>query len=438
MILAEFGNDRHPNYPDQDTHPATPGPTTWDGPLHNAIPEPDRTVDNSTNWDAELQPRLLPEPLLRRRRHRRLRRRAGDRQAVVRAPELGPLQHRRSGVRLGQGALQRGALRPVQRLPVLWQRVHQHVGPRPRRREPVGRSTRRPTARATPRSRPTLATYDQWDRYDADGDGNFNEPDGFIDHFQIVHSGGDQADGDPYQGEDAIWSHRGTRQVQQRWPRRSARRRPIADTGMWVGDYTDPARERRHVGLHPRVRPRPRSARPLRHRRPGQDNGVNWWSMMSQSRQAGPNDQSIGSRGSDFGAWEKLFLGWLDYKVVQPTAKGTKVMLGPHEYNTDKTQAVIVAAAEEDVVTTPLVTPHDGRRRTSTAVARTATAAHADPLRSRSPRGASTLSFQTNYAIEDCGCDYALRRGQRRLRLDRDPRQRDPARRGQRHHRLQQ
>ena len=35
------------------------------------------------------------------------------------------------------------------------------------------------------------------DRYDYDGDGNFNEPDGYIDHFQIVHAGGDQADGDP-------------------------------------------------------------------------------------------------------------------------------------------------------------------------------------------------------------------------------------------------
>ena len=53
-----------------------------------------------------------------------------------------------------------------------------------------------------------LATFDKWDRYDFDGDGNFNESDGYIDHFQIVHSGGDQADGDPWQAEDAIWSHR--------------------------------------------------------------------------------------------------------------------------------------------------------------------------------------------------------------------------------------
>ena len=29
-----------------------------------------------------------------------------------------------------------------------------------------------------------LQAFDQWDRYDYDGDGNFNEPDGYIDHFQ--------------------------------------------------------------------------------------------------------------------------------------------------------------------------------------------------------------------------------------------------------------
>ena len=47
VVLAEFGNERHPDYPDQDTDPDTPGPATFEGPLHNAIPEPDRTKDNT-------------------------------------------------------------------------------------------------------------------------------------------------------------------------------------------------------------------------------------------------------------------------------------------------------------------------------------------------------------------------------------------------------
>jgi immune inhibitor A len=38
-VLVDFGNDRDPKYPDQDTDPATPGPTRFDGPLHNQIPK---------------------------------------------------------------------------------------------------------------------------------------------------------------------------------------------------------------------------------------------------------------------------------------------------------------------------------------------------------------------------------------------------------------
>ncbi len=56
-----------------------------------------------------------------------------------------------------------------------------------------------------------LKTFDHQDRYDFDGDGNFEEPDGYIDHFQIVHAGGDQADGDPEYGSDASGATAGTR-----------------------------------------------------------------------------------------------------------------------------------------------------------------------------------------------------------------------------------
>ena len=38
-----------------------------------------------------------------------------------------------------------------------------------------------------------LKKFDVWDRYDLDGDGVFNEPDGYIDHMQVVHAGGDEA-----------------------------------------------------------------------------------------------------------------------------------------------------------------------------------------------------------------------------------------------------
>ena len=53
VILAEFGNERHPNFPDVDSEPDVPGPATFDGPLHNAIPQPDRTVNNRTIWQPD-------------------------------------------------------------------------------------------------------------------------------------------------------------------------------------------------------------------------------------------------------------------------------------------------------------------------------------------------------------------------------------------------
>ena len=53
-----------------------------------------------------------------------------------------------------------------------------------------------------------LKQFDQVDRYDGDGDGNFNEPDGYIDHFQAIHAGEGEEAGGGAQGEDAIWSHR--------------------------------------------------------------------------------------------------------------------------------------------------------------------------------------------------------------------------------------
>ena len=125
-----------------------------------------------------------------------------------------------------------------------------------------------------------LKTFDEWDRYDLDGDGNFDEPDGFIDHFQIVHAGGDQAAGDPNQGTDAIWSHRWYASVQPvaaRWPRRAStsaraarrpavcRRIPSNPTGVWVGDYTiQPENGGLGVFAH-EYAPRPRPAGPLRH-----------------------------------------------------------------------------------------------------------------------------------------------------------------------------
>ncbi|UTM58757.1 immune inhibitor A [Photobacterium sp. CCB-ST2H9] len=53
-----------------------------------------------------------------------------------------------------------------------------------------------------------LADYDVEDRYDYDGDGNYREPDGVIDHLMVFHSSVGEEAGGGVLGKDAIWSHR--------------------------------------------------------------------------------------------------------------------------------------------------------------------------------------------------------------------------------------
>ncbi len=88
----------------------------------------------------------------------------------------------------------------------------------------------------------TLAKYDVWDRYDVDGDGDFNEPDGYIDHFQAIHAGEGEEAGGGAEGADAIWSHRSYAyqgDYGQTGPGENLLGGvPIGDSGFWIGDYT--------------------------------------------------------------------------------------------------------------------------------------------------------------------------------------------------------
>jgi immune inhibitor A len=53
-----------------------------------------------------------------------------------------------------------------------------------------------------------LQDYDLEDPHDLDGDGNYWESDGLVDHLQIIHAGMGQEAGGGAQGDNAIWSHR--------------------------------------------------------------------------------------------------------------------------------------------------------------------------------------------------------------------------------------
>ena len=64
-----------------------------------------------------------------------------------------------------------------------------------------------------------LEDYDLEDSHDLDGDGNFWEPDGLVDHLQIIHSGMGQEAGGGSLGDKAVWSHRSASFVDLRWTR---------------------------------------------------------------------------------------------------------------------------------------------------------------------------------------------------------------------------
>ncbi|MFI9645888.1 immune inhibitor A domain-containing protein [Streptomyces sp. NPDC052040] len=206
-----------------------------------------------------------------------------------------------------------------------------------------------------------VAQYDQWDRNDYDGDGNFNEPDGYIDHFQIVHAGEDESAGGGAQGEDAIWAHRwyayGTDAGKTGPATNKLGGTQIGGTGVWVGDYTiQPengglgvfAHEYGHdLGL------------PDNYDTTGNaDNSTGFWDLMSSGSWLGAGKDSIGDTPGDFTAWDKLQLGWLNYRTVSSRAT-SRTKIGYTEFNTKDPQAVLVTLPKK-TVTTQLVTPASG------------------------------------------------------------------------------
>ena len=175
-----------------------------------------------------------------------------------------------------------------------------------------------------------LTQFDQWDRYDHDGDTNFNEPDGYIDHFQAIHAGEGEEAGGGTLGDDAIWSHRWyadyTTQGSAGPEGNLLGGKRIGGSSFWVGDYTvEPengglgvfAHEYGHdLGL------------PDFYDTAGGENGSGFWTLMSSGSWMGHGDEAtgfevgIGGTPNDMGPEEKHFLGWLDAQVVAAGESG--------------------------------------------------------------------------------------------------------------------
>jgi immune inhibitor A len=394
VVLAEFGNQRDPNYPDQDTDPTTPGPSTFEGPLHNKIPAPDRSVDNSTVWQADYNQAHYQDLYFGKKDSLKAyyETQSSGRYSVngevsdwVKVPYNEARYGRSDGYPCASNVCSN-----------TWDLLRDAVT--------AWVADQKAQGQTDAQIKTALASYDQWDRYDYDGDGNFNEPDGYLDHFQIVHAGGDQADGDPQQGEDAIWSHRWYAYVNQAGTTGPANNKlggtQVGNTGLWVGDYT--------------IQPENGGLSVFTHEyghdlglpddydtAGGPSNNNEFWTLMAQSR-LGAKGDALGEKPGDIGAWQKLQLGWLDYEVIKAGEKRT-LQLGPEEYNSAKAQAAVVVLPPKEVTTT-LPSPFAGTYEwwSGTADNYTATLARSVAV----PAGSPSLTFQARYNIED-GYDYA-------------------------------
>ena len=258
-----------------------------------------------------------------------------------------------------------------------------------------------------------LSQFDVWDRYDYDGDGNFNEPDGYIDHFQSIHAGDGEETGGGAQGTDAIWSHRSYANAGQPAPLG-----PDVDgvhvpfgglsipcSSKWIGDYTiEP--ENGGVGVfshefgHDLELP---DEYDTSGNTGGAENSTAWWTPWSQGSYGTVNGIDLGSQPVDATQWERLVLGWSNGVFVN-AGQHASVKLNQSNINTKQNQSLVVVLPDKKV-TKDVGAPYEGSNFYYSGAA--------DSLSTTMTRnitfpsgGAASLSTQARWNIEE-GFDYA-------------------------------
>ncbi len=245
-----------------------------------------------------------------------------------------------------------------------------------------------------------LSEFDKADRYDYNGNGNFDEPDGYIDTFQSIHAGEGEEAGAPAW---TIWSHS--------WYAYSNLQGvagpdfnmlggiQIGDSNFWVGKYTIQP-ENGGVGVFTHEFGHDLGLPDL-YDTAGGENGTGFWTLMSSGSWMGDGTVDIGSKSSHMGVWEKYQLGWLNYSVAYAGQKAT-FKLGPMEYNTKQAQGIFVVLPQKSV-TTNIGAPFAGEKYYYSGAGD-----DLDNFMYKSfnlPPGA-TLSAKVKYNIE-AGWDYA-------------------------------
>jgi len=336
--LSEFGTAQAThNHGALGVIPHLGGP----GPVHNQIPAPDRSIDNSTIWAPNFNQayytNLLFSDAPGKSSMRNWYKEASSNQYAVNGTVEDWVQLPFNEAAYGSnycGSIVCG--RDIQRFLedtfAAWYAKQQAAG------------------KTAAQINTYLSQFDVWDRYDHDGDGNFDEPDGYIDHYQGVHAGAGEETGGGAQGTDAIWSHRSYINIAGAGAQGPAGNPlggvRVGGSNYWVGDYTvEP--ENGGVGVF---------AHEFGHdlnlpdeydtsgNTGGAENSTGWWTNWSQGSYGsdGTPQDGIGNHPISMTAWERLQLGWLDYRNINPGDRLTKLILGPTAFNNTSEQAAVI------------------------------------------------------------------------------------------------
>ncbi|WP_351232936.1 immune inhibitor A domain-containing protein [Streptomyces sp. NPDC002133] len=329
------------------------------GPLHNAIAEPDRKVDNSTAWQKDFNQAHFTDLYFGKGKNKdgspkhslkTYYERTSSGRYSVDGTVSDWVKVEYNEARYGSNYCGSSNCANV------WDAVKDGVN--------AWATDQKAKGRTDAQIKADLAQYDQWDRYDFDADGNFNEADGYIDHFQIVHAGEDESAGGGVQGGDALWAHRwyayGTDAGRTGPAGNKAGGTQIGSTGIWVGDYTMQP-ENGGLGVFAHEYGHDLGLPDLYDTSGQGENSTGYWSLMSSGSWLGSGKESIGDLPGDMTAWDKLQLGWLNYTKAKAATKSTH-KLGVAEYNTKNPQALVVELPKK-AVTTTVVKPAEGSKQ---------------------------------------------------------------------------
>ncbi|MBT2491254.1 immune inhibitor A [Streptomyces sp. ISL-96] len=357
-ILVEFG-DKVDNTTMFDPDGDGPKPPVKKyggepGPAHNRIAEPDRTQDNSTAWQKDYDQKHFQELYFGEGKGKDSLKTYYEKTSSGRYSVDGEVS---DWVKVDYNEARYGSnYCGSSNCSNVWDTVRDGVTAWAADQKAKGKTDAEIKAH--------LAGYDQWDRYDFDSDGNFNESDGYIDHFQIVHAGEDESAGGGAQGENALWAHRwyayGTDAGKTGPAGNPAGGAQIGTTGIWVGDYTMQP-ENGGLGVFAHEYGHDLGLPDLYDTSGGGENGVGFWSLMSAGSWLGKGKTEIGDLPGDMTAWDKLQLGWLDYDKAKAATK-SKHKLGVSAYNTKDPQALVVELPKK-AETTTVVKPAEGSRQ---------------------------------------------------------------------------